>query len=86
MVDILAEVEALKCDPKYSTQLAYFDSSEGVLPIVHKLPYNLQEKWVSRAAAYKGNNNDLFPPFSSFVESMTEIATIKNNPALICSV
>ena len=86
MVDVLAEIEALKCDPKYSLQLAYFDSSEGVLPIVHKLPHNLQERWVSRAATYKKNNHDLFPPFSLFVEFINEIAKIKNDPALICSV
>lgn len=47
MVDTLSEVEALKQDPMYSVQLSYFDSSEGILPIVHKLPYGLQEKWVT---------------------------------------
>ena len=85
MLDILLEIQALKEDDKYQAQLSYFDSSEGVLPIVHKLPYNLQEKWVSRAATYKQNNDDCFPPFSVFVSYISEIAKIKNDPALSCT-
>ena len=51
--DILTEIESLKEDPKYATLLAYFDSSVGVSPVVAKLPYNLQEKWTTRANSFK---------------------------------
>jgi hypothetical protein len=39
--------------PQYTVLLSYFNSSSGVLPIINKLPYNIQEKWTMRAANYK---------------------------------
>ena len=86
LVDILSEVEALKKDSRYALQLSYFDSSEGMLPIVQKLPYNIQEKWVTRAAYFKKNNSDRFPPFSYFLEFISDIAKIRNDPGLVSNV
>lgn len=37
--DILSEIEAVKDNVEYSTLLAYFDTSSGILPIVNKLPH-----------------------------------------------
>jgi hypothetical protein len=84
LVDILSEVEALKKDPMYSLPLSYFDTSEGILPIVHKFPYNVQEKWVNRAAMFKSSNHDLFPPFAFFVKFVDDLAKTRNDPALLC--
>ena len=86
LVDILGEIEALKQDPSCYVQLAYFDSSEGILPIVHKLPYGMQEKWASKASAYKTRNNNCFPPFAYFIEFVNDLAKTKNDPGLACSV
>ena len=83
LVDVLSEVAALKHDSKYSLQLSYFDSSEGILPIVQKLPYNIQEKWVTRAVHFKKKNNDCFPPFTYFLEFLGDIAKVRNDPGLI---
>ena len=44
--DLLMEVEAAKLDG-YLPGLSYLDTSRGVHPIAEKLPYNLQEKWMS---------------------------------------
>lgn len=53
LADILAEIEAAKENPKYSTLLSYFDSSSGIIPIISKLPCNLQDKWTTQALNYK---------------------------------
>jgi hypothetical protein len=51
-------------NPQYTVLLSYFNSSSGVLPIINKLPYNIQEKWTMRAANYKKQHSVPFPPFS----------------------
>ena len=53
LVDIMIEIESLMANPQYTVLLSYFNSSSGVLPIINKLPYNIQEKWTMRAANYK---------------------------------
>jgi hypothetical protein len=50
LVDIMIEIESLMANPQYTVLLSYFNSSSGVLPIINKLPYNIQEKWTMRAA------------------------------------
>ena len=82
LADILAEVEAAKENENYRTMLAYFDSSSGVMPIVSKLPHQLQEKWTTRAVNYKRQNGVTFPPFSVFAEFVREMSKIKNDPGL----
>jgi hypothetical protein len=49
----MIEIESLMANPQYTVLLSYFNSSSGVLPIINKLPYNIQEKWTMRAANYK---------------------------------
>jgi len=44
LLDILTQIESTKENPEYSSLLAYFDSSSGIIPIIEKLPYNIQEK------------------------------------------
>lgn len=61
--DILAEIESAKENKSYQALLAYFDSSSGVVPIVSKLPYQLQEKWTTKAINYKKQHGVPFPPF-----------------------
>jgi len=81
LYDILSEIEAIKENPKYFALLAYYDSSSGVLPIVHKLPYGIQEKWTSRAARYKEDYDVVFPPFSFFVHFVKEMSKTRNDPS-----
>lgn len=80
LVDILAEIEAIKEDPNYSALLSYFDSSSGINPIVNKLPFNIQEKWTMRASNYKTKKSVPYPPFSYFVEFLQEMSKIRNDP------
>lgn len=44
--DILLELESAK-DNGYLPGLSYLDTARGVGPIVDKLPFHLQEKWMS---------------------------------------
>ena len=83
LCDILGEIQALKNNPVYSTAFSYFDSSVGVTPIVSKLPFNLQEKWVNVASRYKKSNNSAFPPLAEFTSFLKEQAKIKNDPSFI---
>ncbi|XP_062585397.1 uncharacterized protein LOC134247072 [Saccostrea cucullata] len=83
LLNILIKVESLKANPQFSTSLAYFDSSAGVNPILLKLPYHLQEKWISRASIYKRDNTVHFPPFSFFVQFIKEMCAIRNDPAFM---
>ncbi|XP_052074220.1 uncharacterized protein LOC127712067 [Mytilus californianus] len=81
LVDILSEIESIKEDVKYNSLLAYFDSSSGVLPILNKLPYNIQEKWTNRASQYKREKQVTFPPFTLFVKFIRELSQIRNDPS-----
>lgn len=80
LADILAEIEAAKENPKYSTLLSYFDSSSGIIPIINKLPYNLQDKWTTQASNYKKKNNVSYPPFTFLVQFLQEMSRIRNDP------
>lgn len=82
LADLLTEIAAIKEDPTYATLLSYFDSSSGILPVVKKLPMNLQEKWITRAAAYKRHSGLPHPPFKFFVEFIVEMSQIRNDPGL----
>ncbi|XP_061166266.1 uncharacterized protein LOC133175165 [Saccostrea echinata] len=82
LADILAEINSVKENPTYSTLLSYYDTSSGVLPIIQKLPYSIQEKWTARAVRYKKNHSAVFPPFSEFLDFIQEISYIKNDPGL----
>ncbi|XP_052087892.1 uncharacterized protein LOC127724930 [Mytilus californianus] len=79
--DLLAEIDSVKEDPKYSTLLGYFDSSSGVNPIVSKLPHFLQTKWTDRAVRYKLEKHVVYPPFKVFVYFIQEMSTRLNDPS-----
>lgn len=50
--DILLELECAKVEG-YLPGLAYLDTARGLKPIVEKLPYSLQERWVTEGFRYK---------------------------------
>lgn len=86
LTDILAEIQSIKDNHQYHNLLAYYDTSSGILPIIRKLPYALQEKWTSRAVRYKRENRVTFPPFDELVAFMQEMSRIKNDPSFIYDV
>ena len=79
--DIVSEIESLKGESQHSQLLSYFDTSAGVSPIVSKLPYNLQEKWISCASDYKRKYHVSFPPFSVFAKFLRSVAKLRNDPS-----
>ena len=81
LADILSEIEGLKKNSEYSVTLSYFDSTVGMNPIISKLPYNLQQKWISHAASYKEKHKVSFPPFSFFTEFVKKYSVIMNDPS-----
>ena len=83
--DILFEIESFKEDPEYATLLAYFDSSVGVSPVVIKLPYNLQEKWTTRASTFNRVHSVTYPRFWVFTEIIQKQAKIRNDPGFMYS-
>ena len=82
LADLVSEIEAVKRDSKYSSILGYYDSSTGVTPIVNKLPFNLREKWVTRASNYKKEHCVTFPPFTVFCSFVRDMSKIRNDPSL----
>jgi hypothetical protein len=81
LADIVSEIESVKEDERFRSLLAYFDSSTGVIPIVNKLPYGLQERWTGAAVKYMKVNKVPYPPFTFFAEFVREQNRIKNNPS-----
>lgn len=79
--DLLMEIQGAKEDG-YLTGLSYLDTSRGIGPIVDKLPYGLQEKWVSSGSWYKELNNGCFPPFSYFCNFSVMRQRCEMTPAL----
>lgn len=80
--DLLLEVEFAKSGGQLPG-LAVLDTPRGVNPIVEKLPYGLQEKWVSQGSKYKEEYRVPFPPFSFFSQFIRNQAKTKNDPSFI---
>ncbi|XP_043977905.1 uncharacterized protein LOC122833959 [Gambusia affinis] len=78
--DILQEIECAK-DGGYLLGLSYLDTARGVNPIVEKLPYGLQEKWIATGAKHKEEHKVAFPPFSVFSRFVRQQAKIRNDPS-----
>nr|XP_055029189.1 uncharacterized protein LOC129418268 [Misgurnus anguillicaudatus] len=78
--DLLLELQLAKAEG-YSPGLAFLDTARGVNPIVEKLPYSIQERWISHASKYKVDYNATFPPFSTFSNFVREQARIRNDPS-----
>ncbi|XP_073772958.1 uncharacterized protein [Danio rerio] len=77
--DLLMEIEAAKADG-YLAGLTYLDTAKGINPIIQKLPFNLQEKWLSYGAGYKERYGVSFPPFEVLVDFISQQARIRNDP------
>ena len=80
--DLLAEIQGAKEDG-YLTGLSYLDTSRGIAPIVDKLPYGLQEKWVSAGSRYKEGSDGRFPPFEYFCNFVSYEAKKRSDPSFI---
>lgn len=77
--DLLMEIESAKADG-YLPGLSYLDTARGINRIVQKLPFNLQEKWLSHGSGYKERYGVTFPPFEVLVDFISQQARIRNDP------
>lgn len=82
--DLLRELESAKSEG-YLPGLSYLDTARGVNPIVGKLPYNLQEKWLAHGSQYKEQHNVSFPPFAFFTDFVCNEARRRNDPSFTLS-
>lgn len=78
--DLLMELESAKAEGDLPG-LSYLDTARGVNPVVQKLPYSLQEKWLSVGSSYKQQYRVSFPPFVVFVDFISTQARIRNDPS-----
>ena len=78
--DLLSEIEAAKQEG-YLPGLSYLSTARGVNPIVDKLPYGLQEKWMMEGSLYKQEHRVAFPPFSFFLDFVHRQAKARNDPS-----
>lgn len=65
--------------------LTYLDTARGLNPIVEKLPFGLQEKWISQGSNYKLHYKVHFPPFAYFADFVCREAYIRNDPSFFLS-
>ncbi|GAA6111701.1 uncharacterized protein LOC125145101 [Tachysurus ichikawai] len=79
LADLLMEIQGAKEDG-YLTGLSYLDTSRGIAPLVDKLPYGLQDKWVTSGSCYKEQNYGRFPPFEYFCNFVCFEARNRNDP------
>ncbi|KAL0161725.1 hypothetical protein M9458_045450, partial [Cirrhinus mrigala] len=84
LADLLQELSAAKQDG-FLPGLAYLDTASGVAPVVDKLPYNLQEKWMFYGSQVKQEHGVPFPPFSVFVNFIHQQAKARNDPSFTIS-
>ena len=82
LFDLLTEMEAIKENPMYSSLLSYLDTPAGINPIVNKLPFHLQERWVGEAVKYKSSHDVISPPFPFLIKFIHRLARVKNDPCL----
>lgn len=81
--DLAAEVESVKCDSKFGSAFAYYDTSSGINDFVRKLPRRFQEKWATESDRFKFQNGVSFTPFSVFTKFLRDLARIRNDPSLM---
>eukprot|EP00064_Thunnus_orientalis_P021144 superscaffoldBa00006246_g21299 len=74
--DLLMELRYAK-EEGYFLGLIYLDTAYGISPIVEKLPYGLQEKWISHGSRYKEENGGCFPPFGFFAKFICDEARMR---------
>lgn len=83
--DLLLEIEAAK-DEGYIPGLLYLDTARGIHPVVEKLPFGLQERWMTYGSKYKEEHSVSFPPFSAFVAFISRESKMRNDPGFKHSV
>lgn len=82
--DLLLELEAAKAE-SYLPGLSYMDTARGISPILEKLPFSLQEKWISQGTRYKQQHGVSFTPFTFFSSVICAEAKMRNDPSFITS-
>ena len=60
-----------------------YNTSLGIIPIVNKLPYGLQEKGTLHAAKFKSHSRVPFKPFSLFTKFIPEMSRVRNDPGFM---
>ncbi len=78
--DLLMEIRAAKQDGDLMG-LSYLDTPRGVNPIIQKLPFSLQEKWLTLGSKYKEDCRVSFPPFNFLVDFVCQQAKMRNDPS-----
>lgn len=78
--DLLLELQSAK-ESSRLPGLAYLDTARGVNPIAEKLPFSLQDKWITQGSRYKEDHKIYFPPFKFFVEFVCRQARTRNDPS-----
>ncbi|XP_048868217.1 uncharacterized protein LOC125740722 isoform X1 [Brienomyrus brachyistius] len=78
--DLLMEIQAAMQDGDLMG-LSYLDTARGVNPIIQKLPFNLQEKWLTVGSKYKEDYSVSFPPFEFLVDFVCQQAKMRNDPS-----
>ncbi|XP_013856011.1 uncharacterized protein LOC106511825, partial [Austrofundulus limnaeus] len=78
--DLLMELQSAKSEGDLPG-LSFLDTARGVNPIVQKLPYRLQERWITVGASYKQQKHVQYPPFSYFVDFVCQEAKIASDPS-----
>ncbi|XP_060745195.1 uncharacterized protein LOC132858752 [Tachysurus vachellii] len=78
--DLLMEIQAAKQDGDLMG-LSYLDTPRGANPIIQKLPYSLQEKWLTAGSKYKKDYRVSFPPFRFLVDFVCQQAKMRNDPS-----
>lgn len=78
--DILLELECAKAEG-FLPGLAFLDTARGVNPIAEKLPYSLQEKWITKGSRFKEEHGVAFPPFPVFSQFIRQQAKVRNDPS-----
>ncbi|XP_059802837.1 uncharacterized protein LOC132379182 [Hypanus sabinus] len=79
--DLLMEIQGAKEDG-YSAGLVYLDTPSGIRQVVDKLPFGLQDRWLSVALEYKEEHDDRFPPFELLTRFVCREAKKRNDPSL----
>lgn len=78
--DLLMELQSAKADGDLP-ELVVIDTARGVNPVVEKLPFRLQDRWLSVGSDYKLKYYFPFTPFDVFVEFISQQARIRNDPS-----
>lgn len=78
--NLLKELETAKAEG-FLLGLMYLDTARGENLIVEKLPFPLQERWMTQGSKYKEDYQVPFPPFSFFVGFVSSQAKTRNDPS-----